>query len=358
MIDAKLEAVFAAQEAEDAYRLTKGLKQAIGEEFDDAERIMKKMDSWGGTNACLNHCLVINEPEKVLAFSIQEALVRVSAEFSVRKHTTCLKPYFHGHDFYEMIYVWRGRCGQKIMGGVEDLILSEGDLCILTPGMAHAMLPCGDSDIILKIIIPCPMMRKMLQSMEEGNGSSQKEVLMDSGKRDGNAFLEFLRKNDEIYIFRGMPDMKLQTEHLVDALVHETYWGGEYQGAVIQSLLILLLIGLKRDGMEQAADGILQEVFAYVRSHMKDASLERLAHLTGYSSRQLRRKIAEASGGGTFSDILWKIRMEEAATLLNGTDGSVEEVARAVGYDSTAGFYKRFLEMFGMTPAAYRKMYE
>lgn len=357
MIDARLEAAFAAQEAEDAYRLAEGLEEAIGEEFEDAERIRERIDYWAGMSAHLGRRHAITEAEKVLAFSIQETLVRVSAEFSIRKHTTCQTPYFHGHDFYEMIYVWRGRCGQKIMGDKEELSLSEGDLCILTPGMVHAMLPCGAGDVILKIIIPCPLMRRMFQFMEESEGGAQRESSMDFGKRDEDSFFEFLRKNDGIYTFRGAPDVKLQREHLMDSLIHETYWGGECKGAVIRSLLALLLIGLKRDGMEQAADGILQKVFAYVRSHMKDASLEELARLTGYSSRQLRRKIAEASGGGTFSDILWKVRMEEAATLLNGTDISVEEVARTVGYDSVAGFYKRFLAMFRMTPAAYRKMY-
>ena len=109
--------------------------------------------------------------------------------------------------------------------------------------------------------------------------------------------------------------------------------------------------------MEHTNEGILKEVFAYVRGHLQDANLEELAALTGYSGRQLRRKIAESTGGGTFSDILQRTRMEEAATLLNGTDISVEEVAKIVGYQATAGFYKRFSEVFHMTPAAYRKMY-
>lgn len=374
LIDSKLAAEFERQEAEDVYRLGDGLAEAVAEEFENADHVMRQIRVFygrrlesgtaGKVNDSTDDMDVAawlaahgNRDADVFSFSIRETLVRVSAEFSIRKHTMCQMPYFHGHDFYEMLYVWRGRCGQKVMGDEDVLNLSEGDLCILTPGMVHAMLPSQEEDLVLKIIIPCPMMREMLRRMEEDEEGRGTDFAADLEGDDGNDFVELLRKKDELYVFRGAGDAKLQTGRLVDALVREAYWGSTYQSSAIKSLLALLLIGLNRGSLERAGEGILQEVSAYVRSHIEDANLEELAILMGYSGRQLRRKIAEASGGGTFTDILWKIRMEEAATLLNGTKLSVEEVARAVGYRATTGFYKRFQEVFHMTPAAYRKMY-
>ncbi len=376
LIDARLAAEFERQEAEDAYRLGEGLEAAVNDEFENGGRVMQKIRefyerrmghgvSGKGDDSVKNRDVAAwiaahgKKEEDVFSFSIRETLVRVSAEFSIRKHTTCQMPYFHGHDFYEMIYVWRGRGGQKVMGAQEALALSEGDLCILTPGMVHAMLPCRKGDLILKIIIPCPMMREMLGRMEEGG---KMHFMADSTEDSGDNFVEFLKKKNELYIFRGVAGMKPQTDRLIEALMQEAYWGTTYQGSAIQSLLVLLLVGLnrgrlKRGDVEHTNEGILKEVFAYVRGHLQDANLEELAALTGYSGRQLRRKIAESTGGGTFSDILQRTRMEEAATLLNGTDISVEEVAKIVGYQATAGFYKRFSEVFHMTPAAYRKMY-
>ena len=363
--DSKLLAEFERQEAEDMYRLGEGLEEAVKDEFENGGYVMKRVyefyklrigrgaDSDVDVGARLAVCE--DKDADVFSFSIRETLVRVSAEFSIRKHTTCQVPYFHGHDFYEMIYVWRGRCGQKVPGKEDVLELSEGEACILTPGTVHAMLPCQEGDLILKIIIPCPMMRKVLRFLEEGGGT---RVKVDFAGNAGNDFVQLLKKKDELYVFRGEADAKRRTRHLMDALVHEAYWGTTYQGSAVYSLFVLLLIGLNRGRVERADEGILHEVSAYVRVHIKDASLGELADMMGYSGRQLRRKIAESSGGGTFSDILRKIRMEEAATLLNGTDIPVEEVARQVGYQATAGFYKRFQEVFHMTPAAYRKMYK
>ncbi len=59
--------------------------------------------------------------------------------------------------------------------------------------------------------------------------------------------------------------------------------------------------------------------------------------------------------GGTFSDILQRVRLEEAAVLLRETDLTVEQIAERTGYQSISGIYKRFRTVFHMTPNEYRK---
>ena len=48
--------------------------------------------------------------------SVKETPVRVSSEISIRKHTLYQIPYYHTHDFYELIYAYRGRGGQYLAG--------------------------------------------------------------------------------------------------------------------------------------------------------------------------------------------------------------------------------------------------
>lgn len=50
-------------------------------------------------------------------------------------------PYYHTHDFYELIYVYRGRGGQYLAGEKDALRMETGDVCLLTPGKIHAMMP-------------------------------------------------------------------------------------------------------------------------------------------------------------------------------------------------------------------------
>ena len=73
----------------------------------------------------------------------------------------------------------------------------------------------------------------------------------------------------------------------------------------------------------------------------------------GYSPRHMGRKIMEASGG-SFSDLLTRIRLQRAAELLQDTHLPVEAVARECGYQTTSGFYKGFIKIYGMAPGEYR----
>lgn len=334
-MDKRLKEVFEQQEKEDTYRITVGMKAAIAEELAGAAEILKKIEYLETLRS-----QKVSGVADVLQYSVLETFVRVAPEFRIRKHTTCLLPYFHSHDFFEMIYVWHGACCQRIAGKEDLLKLFSGDLCILKPGIAHAMMPCSADDLILKIIIPAPMAKQLADSMEVSTEYLKRESTADS----------------LLHIFRSMPETRGQIRNLMEGLLQETYWGTEFRMAAIRSFLVLLFVLLNRSHAEQTGENLLQEISDYIRRHIKDVSQEELAGELGYSSRQLRRKIAELSGG-TFSDILWRIRMEEAAMLLNETEIPVEEVARMVGYRGTAGFYKRFDEMFHMTPAAYRKLY-
>lgn len=339
-MDEKLKVIFAEQEKEDAYRITAGIKEAVTEEFADAQDILTQMehlpDKKHGQNGMAD----------VLQYSAEKSFIRISSEFRIRKHTTCLVPYFHSHDFYEMIFVLQGECRQKIAGEQKELELFPGDLCVLTPGMTHAMMPCSGEDIILKLIIPGPMMKYLADSMAAQYVTSEE-----------NAFADCLKCKNRLYLFRSVPDTRFQLKELMLRLLHETYWGTSFRIPAIKSLLMLLLILLGRSGPEQTECNLLQKISVYIRQHIADVNREEVAKQFGYSGRQLGRKIAQMSDG-TFSNLLWKIRMEEAAALLNETEIPVEEIAEKVGYHGNAGFYKRFEEMFHMTPAAYRKRYQ
>ena len=59
--------------------------------------------------------------------------------------------------------------------------------------------------------------------------------------------------------------------------------------------------------------------------------------------------------GRTFTEYLQNRRMEEAARLLSGTELSVGQIAREVGYSSPGRFSELFKKNMGMLPVEYRK---
>ena len=66
------------------------------------------------------------------------------------------------------------------------------------------------------------------------------------------------------------------------------------------------------------------------------------------------RAYKEAYGTTVMSE-LHRIRIAKAKQMLKYGSDSVEEIGHSCGFDSTCYFIKRFREIVGITPAAYRK---
>ncbi len=83
----------------------------------------------------------------------------------------------------------------------------------------------------------------------------------------------------------------------------------------------------------------------------------KVADILNISTRQLSR-IIKTQYGMTFHQILTKIRLDNAANLLIGTDRSVSKIFSEVGYTKSSLFYKDFSEKFGTTPTEYRNTFK
>lgn len=81
--------------------------------------------------------------------------------------------------------------------------------------------------------------------------------------------------------------------------------------------------------------------------------LEQAASRLLVSSRTLRRHLSRA--GSTFHQLRDELRRAHAITLLEQSQLSNDDVARALGYSDGAGFVRAFQRWLGETPSNYRK---
>jgi len=65
------------------------------------------------------------------------------------------------------------------------------------------------------------------------------------------------------------------------------------------------------------------------------------------------RRMKEVFGESP-SDVIRRMRLEEGARLLSEGSATVTDVAYAVGFKSLSHFCRRFIEVYGVTPATYR----
>ncbi len=325
-MDKHINDIFEKQELEDKIELEDNYINLIQREFEDADAILSLSDSkmslpYTGTPLILN-----------------KVLVRSATEFSIRKHTTSIIPYYHSHDFFEMIYVYEGICRQYINEDKEEVVLQKGEACFITPGTIHAILASKPSDIILKMVIPANMFREFWNDMFQ-----KKDELMLKMERSNEFCLFPLSLNQESSI-----------RWFFTKILDELYFGDIYKHVSVKSYLSLLFVTLIRNKVDFLENGLLYQVSKQISNDLQNAQLKDIAKNMGYSPRHLER-LLRAKAGCTFSDVLQKLRMEKAAQLLTETNDTIELITEMIGYQTEAGFHKGFRSFFGTTPNQYRK---
>ena len=105
---------------------------------------------------------------------------------------------------------------------------------------------------------------------------------------------------------------------------------------------------------EEENDRTLHILQEYIKGHIADVTLEKLAEEVylspAYVSRFFKKKT-----GQNFQDYLIEKRMERAAVLLEEVRYQVRDVSELVGYSNPFNFTRTFKKFYGVTPKDYRK---
>ena len=83
-------------------------------------------------------------------------------------------------------------------------------------------------------------------------------------------------------------------------------------------------------------------------------SIRELARHAGTNEFTLKRGFRKLFGMGPFERLMQR-RMQQARSLLEGTDKPIKEIAELAGYSTLAGFITGFRRRYGVTPGAWRQ---
>lgn len=262
---------------------------------------------------------------------IQEAVVpvRTSDVFSIHKHTLFQIPYFHTHDFYELVYVLRGNCKQEFGHLSAPLVLREKQACLLRPGIVHSMSRCSSADVILKFTIPAALFAKAAENII------------------GNTL------NSGIRVFQGNT---AQIDFLIYMLLQESYYRNDFWDSAVENYISLLFVELAR-GPEHCSSTLLLQLAKYFDAYPCSATLSGFASFIGYSEHHTARLIKQHTGRN-FLDVIVSLKMKRARKLLSESDATIADIAETLGYANASGLHKQFIAAYGMTPSAYRKLFD
>lgn len=100
----------------------------------------------------------------------------------------------------------------------------------------------------------------------------------------------------------------------------------------------------------------VQAVHSYLVEHLSERiTIADLSRRFLMNPTTLKRVFKEVYGTSLAAHIN-RHRMEQAARLLKTTDGSIAQIARAVGYESQSRFTAAFTQYYNVLPRDYRRM--
>ena len=302
------------------YQSSDRIRAMIQKDFSNGTEILKVIDRSGGDLVPLFQLTSLE-----YLFKEGPVPIRTCRKFEISKHTTCQVPYYHSHDYYELIYVLRGQCIQRFEPSGHILCLKANEACLLLPETIHAVERCGKDDVILKYSIPRQLYRQAIAPV-------LKEYEM-----------------AEMSIFSLNP---LQADWMIERIIREHRLGKEYAELAIGHYLGLLFIDFIRKPMASYPE-IAEKLRCYYESHEGQIDLHGFASEIGYSDDYTGRMIKKTTGK-SYTEIVLELKLQRASCLLAQTDVPIEKVAALSGWLNPSGFYKQFYRSFGMSPGTYR----
>jgi AraC-like DNA-binding protein len=244
----------------------------------------------------------------------------------------------HGHDFLELVLVSRGAGTHDSRQGARPL--RRGSVVVMRPGEWHGYSESDGLDVT-NVYVAGEVMTKELLFLHR---TPQILRLLSGGATtpfdlDQRAFHE--------------------AERLGHAIAHSA--PGNTTGARRLGLLLCLLAELA-DTLPTAVDDLtVDATIARAASAMgadpaADWTVTGLAEAAHVSAGHFARSFRSQLGSAPMA-WLASLRGERAAALLIETDLPVAEVGRLVGWSDPNYASRRFRQLHGVAPAAYRRMF-
>lgn len=287
-------------------------------------------------------------PENIATCRQEDEFISAGRNVSIVKHPRYFPLFFHEHNFFEIIYVLSGTCTQHFQEN--SILLKQGDLFLLAPGIQHGIEVFDDKSIILNILIRYTTFLDIFINTIRDKSQISQFFLNNLYTRKKLRYLIF-HTYDDTDIRNYILDMYLEQLHI-----------DEYSDRIICSLLTIFFTQLMRSHKKsiempetsKSKSGQENEMINYIVNNYKELTLQQLAdHF--YFSRQYCSRLIKEITGFTFSELLTTIRLQQGANFLLVTSLSVEDISEKVGYKNPETFIRVFKKYHKETPSQYRK---
>ncbi len=253
----------------------------------------------------------------------------------------------HRHNFFEIVCTTKGRCLHKVEN--KEVIMTQGDITIIPPNVMHYLRAEPDC-VTLTIKIRKSTFDSVFSALIRSGSTLSAyftQTLYSKHYRNSltfhcgqDAFLPELL----LYMFSQQTEKKRHYNHVLDGLL------ATFFPYLVQNFenTIELASG------DNVQNERMMEIESYMRQNYRTATLKSTAQHFYLTPSYLSTTIKKQTGY-TFSNIIQRMKMEQAAHLLVDTSMKVEQICENVGYQDSTQFIRTFKKYYGITPHRYRK---
>ena len=265
--------------------------------------------------------------------------------------TTCAAPSaeLHDHDFLELTYVVQGRAVHLF--GEKTSVIGQGDYFIVDYGVKHKYDQIGDTPFV---VVNCLFLPRLIdETLTECRRFQElaDNYLIKFNYRDLTARPTGLIYHDnDGYI--GQLISRLSREYNEKPVGHQ-----EMMRCQLIEILIVTMRRIYRAPDEPESSRLVQFIIDQIeKNFMEKLSLADLAAQCCYSLAYVSKRFKEETGA-TFQHYLQTVRIRESCRLLANTSKKISEISGLVGYSDTKFFNQLFKAEMGMTPRAFKTLY-
>lgn len=269
----------------------------------------------------------------------------------ISRHNRYTPEFTHKHNFFEIVYVYKGTCTQNI--GLKRLRFQEGDFIFIAPGIFHNIEVFDDETAVFNILLRKATFYQMFAPLMKQN-----DIVSEF-------FSEGLYNSQHInYLIFHTGEIKtVNVQDLMIQLYQEHCFHDECSDQIMIGMMTMLVGLITRhylttvessltDSGRQTPDHFL--VLNYIQMNLDNVTLKDVAGHFGFSLSYCSRLIKTSTGLGFHE---WKnsLRMRRAERMLLNTNKTVAAISEELGYMNPETFIRCFKKFTQMTPAQYRK---
>jgi len=259
----------------------------------------------------------------------------------------------HSHEFIEIMYVVSGRGYHTVSG--ETTVAKKGDLFVINKDTSHLF----EYDKLSGEPFESYDLKFTPEFFDTSvTGSQGIEALNNSF-----VFYSLLNgRNESMPYISVSGDEFSEFGELFAKIYHEYNERQKGYIEIIRAYIIELMVNIfrKTEGSSKKSDtSFAKQIVSYINEYIENnfsshISIRELASQV-YANSDYMGRVYKKSTGLTISEMIQKVRTDQAAKLLKTTNRTVADIAASCGYEDLKFFYTVFKRIKGVSPGQYRK---